>query len=75
MIKPDLSKYMCRIILRKHAHYAPAAPFARVRLRNFCLKAKDQASLPHDGFLQDNPTLFYAESGTNDVKSEMTKER
>jgi len=40
---------------RKHAHSAPAAPIARVRLRNFCF-AKDRASLPHDGLLQESPT-------------------
>ncbi|OPY74968.1 MAG: hypothetical protein A4E64_02081 [Syntrophorhabdus sp. PtaU1.Bin058] len=37
-----------------------AVYIARVRLRNFCF-AKDQASSPHDGLLQESPTsmLFY----------------
>ena len=42
---------------RKHAHSAPAAPIARVRLRNFCF-AKDRASSPHDGLPKENPTLM-----------------
>ena len=52
----DLMRAWRRDIPRKHAHYAPAATFARVRLRNFCLTAKDRASLPHDGLLRDIPT-------------------
>jgi hypothetical protein len=29
-------KYRRQVVPGKHAHYAPAATFARVRLRNFC---------------------------------------
>jgi len=49
-------EHWCGDIPRKHAHCAPAAPIARVRLRNFCLTAKDQASSPPDGLLRNIPT-------------------
>ena len=49
-------EHWCGDIPRKHAHCAPAAPIARVRLRNFCLTAKDRASSPLDGLLRNIPT-------------------
>jgi hypothetical protein len=36
-------------------HFAPAARFAGIRLRNFCLSAKDQAFSPHTTVFQGNP--------------------
>jgi hypothetical protein len=49
-------KHLCRAIPCKHAHCAPAASFARVRLRNFCL-CKRPSFLASRRFAQENPTL------------------
>jgi hypothetical protein len=44
----------------------PAAQLARVRLRNFCLQAKDQAFLPLDGFPGETGYRLNEISGINE---------